>query len=367
MYLLLFLQIDQDRELPFSVSRCSLSLCCRCCRYGMASRQDSQVDGKYNPAPPAGYRPELNRADSNRSGLGRGVGVMRGPESKPAYPSDRYNPPAPANNTGRYPDQGQQRGYPVGRDNIHQPQAIRGQLDRQTSNPYPPSQQNNLNRPHGDQLPARPQYNGPPSMTSSYQAPGSAPQYNGPSSRSASYQQPPSGTTTQYNNTKPISKQPNAPSYNSAPSSYSNNNTGYNPPPVSGSYNAPPASGSYNAGAMNRQTNQQMYNFYDANEAPKQTNERQPPIGQNSFDSRGGPSQPAYQSSYNPRPNAPSTYKTMDYGPQGMIRNSSSSTASNPRTMYSGQGGPPRPSFTNNNYNDQQMNNNYYSRQPTYQ
>ncbi|XP_067928192.1 membrane-associated guanylate kinase, WW and PDZ domain-containing protein 2-like isoform X2 [Watersipora subatra] len=306
-------------------------------RYGVASRPDAQMDTKYS----ASYgRPELNRADSNRSGMGRGTGLTKGPESRPSYQDERYNPPTSVSN--RYAETTpQSRGYPVGRDNTQS--TNRTQPVRPPSNPYTPSQQNsyplqaNTYANSTQQTSHTRPYN---STVSSKPAP-----YNEPTSSSSSYQQPPA-SSNQYSNSKPVTYQPSTASYPN------NSNAGHRPAPA----------GSYNAGAMNRQTNQQMYNYYDSNK-PAQPAERQPPIGQNSFAGRARAPAPNYPSAYGGPSTAPSNYKTVDYGPQGMVRGSNA--YSNPRTMYSGQGAPVRPPY--NNPYDSQANSNYYSRQPTYQ
>lgn len=323
---------------------------CLCCRYGPpAVRHDSrigdQVDSKYNPAP-LGYRPEMSKgADIPRGGgpgVGRGVPLNRAIDmNRPAgYHSDRYNPPPPAAN--RYqetPGQPavQQRGYPVGRDSRDSVQTSDSRDQMPNSYPAPAQHHNNINRPYNNSIVSKPaaHYNGPTSMTSSYQ------QQPQPSSNSQFYN----------NNSKQISSGP-------YPNPTGNMGQGYRPPQPGGSYNA---------GAMNRQINQQMYNYYDGNKPTSQSSERQPPIGQNSFDNRGSSSQPSYPNySNDPRYNAPSAYKAMDYGPQGMIRNNNNATApTNPSAAYGSTVGQMRPPSHSNNYNDQPLSSNpYYSRQP---
>ncbi|KAF6032423.1 hypothetical protein EB796_009237 [Bugula neritina] len=168
--------------------------------------------------------------------------------------------------------------------------------------------------------------------------------YNTPPS--SSYQPYTSGPSQYNTNT-------NAPSYNKPPvSSYPSTNTGAQG--NAGGYQPPQPAGNYNAGAMNRQTSQPMYNYYDRNIPPV----RQPPVGQNSFDNRGAVPQQNMPNSHGPRYGAPSNYKPLEYGPQGISRSSNMTYSSSPSN-----GGVTRPHLT---YKDQPMNN-YYTRQPAYQ
>ena len=325
-------------------------------RYGLPPRPDTQdnVDSNkypstqppqnsYNPPAPASYRSEppprySNVRDSQppqhqpaygRSGAAdpyrpQGPSAAADLSRQSSYQSERYGPTPPAG--GRYAEQG--RGYPVGRDSM--------------SSSYP--SQTNMHKaplPSSQPPPKPPHYNPTPNASSPY--PNS--QNNGPPSY-----------VNAHNSTSYPSSQSSAPSYpnNNKSNMYSQN---YQQHP-------PDGQGSYNAGAMNRQINQNMYNsnYYDRNaNAPP---ERQPPIGQNNFDSRG-PSSNNYPSSYNnPRFNGPQVYKPMDYGPQGMVRGNA------PSNHQHYPNGPSRgpPSYTQGRHDlHNQPQNSYYSRQPAYQ
>lgn len=291
---------------------------------------------RYSPAPPAHRYDPTNqpRGFPDPANPARGypepANQQRGFPAEPANQQRGYPDPAsqqrgynePANQMRVYPEQGQQpRGYPVGRE-TNAPGSY------QQAHPAAASSYNN--RPYQD----------------SYKNPNPPGQY-GPASAnnamSASYPAP-----NQSNISNDVLRRSQTSAY---PTS------GYNQPHHDGQ-------GSYNAGAMNRQLNQQMNNYYDSNR-PSNGQERQPPIGQNNVEGRAPANAPP--GGYNTRYNGPqSSYKQLDYGPQGMI-NPSTGVQHYPR--YGGNSnlnGAPRPGVADpRGYNSNQPP--YNMRQPTYQ